>query len=55
MIFGIALLFWSLLFIAVIFFTWKKIGSRSKLYILFLLNMIYLCGVFLLFWLAGQV
>jgi len=43
------LLCWTALFLGVLFLIWLKIVSRIRVYLLFLLNLIFLTGVFYIF------
>ena len=46
---------WTALFLMGVFLIWKKIVSRNKLYVLLLLNLVFLAGVFCFFDIWGQV
>ncbi len=43
------LLAWTMLFIAVVFITWKTITGHFKVYLMVAYNYLYLTGVFFLF------
>jgi len=50
----LVLLSWTALFIMGLFLIWRKIVPRNRVYLLLLLNLIFLAGVFCFFDMRGK-